>query len=35
MVTITNSGEYTVTSEGMGSVHYVNTAPGRHHPRGL
>jgi hypothetical protein len=26
-VTITNSGEYTVTSDGMGSVHYANTLP--------
>ena len=26
-MTITNSGEYTVTSDGMGTVHYVNTLP--------
>lgn len=26
-VTITNSGVYTVTSEGMGSIHYINELP--------
>jgi hypothetical protein len=26
-VTITNSGVYTVTGDGMGSVHYVNNLP--------